>query len=62
MTAAWDIFSDNAYEAALKAGVLSNEDLEKVKEELRDLTPLSGAFDQKFVKKLNGTHERCPIK
>src|SRR5881394_40939 len=26
----WDIFKDNAYQAASKAGVLSNEDLAKV--------------------------------
>src|ERR1700756_1493800 len=27
----WDIFKDNAYQAAAKAGVLSPQDLEKVK-------------------------------
>ncbi len=54
--AAWDIFSDNAYEAALKAGVLKNEDLEKIKDELRALAPMPGAFDKKYVKKLDGNH------
>ena len=31
----WDIFEDNAYEAAKHAGVLSNEDLEKVRRSSR---------------------------
>ena len=54
--AAWDIFSDNAYEAALKAGVLSSEDLDLVKDKLRAITPLKGAFDRNFVKNLDGRH------
>src|SRR5438045_846971 len=31
----WDIFPDDAYEAAVKAGVLSREHLDPVKDELR---------------------------
>jgi myo-inositol-1-phosphate synthase len=54
--AAWDIFPDNAYEASLKAGVLKNEDLSQVKEELSAIKPIPGAFDQTFVKMLDGTH------
>jgi myo-inositol-1-phosphate synthase len=54
--AAWDIFPDNAYEAALKAGVLDNADLVQVRDELHGLTPLAGAFDPAYVKKLEGTH------
>ncbi len=54
--AAWDIFPDNAYEAALKAGVLRHDDLLQVKEELSALKPLKGAFDRDFVKNLDGNH------
>jgi len=54
--AAWDIFPDNAYEAAIKAGVLNESDLNKVKEPLEKLVPFSGAFDKDYVKKLDGTH------
>ncbi len=54
--AAWDIFPDNAYEAALKAGVLNTGDLGKVADELRAVKPLPGAFDKNYVKKLDGTH------
>jgi myo-inositol-1-phosphate synthase len=53
---AWDIFSDNAYEASIKAGVLHKEDLEPVKEELTNITPLKAVFNKKFVKKLDGTY------
>jgi myo-inositol-1-phosphate synthase len=54
--AAWDIFPDNAYEAALKAGVLSHDDLGKVRDDLAAITPIKGAFDQNYVKKLDGSH------
>ncbi|NIW37859.1 MAG: inositol-3-phosphate synthase, partial [Gemmatimonadetes bacterium] len=42
--AAWDIFPDNAYEAALKAGVLDQADLVQVGAGLDGLRPLPGAF------------------
>ena len=51
----WDIFPENAYEAARHAEVLNKEDLDKVKEELEMIKPMKGAFDQNFVKRLNGT-------
>lgn len=52
--AAWDIFPDNAYEAAKKAGVLSNEHLNAVKDFLENVQPLKAVFDQSYVKNLNG--------
>lgn len=53
---AWDIFPDNAYEAASKAGVLKQSDLDAIKEPLQQLKPFPGAFDQNFVKKLDGKY------
>jgi len=53
---AWDIFPDSAYEAASKAGVLKQSDLDAVKEPLQALKPMAGAFDQNFVKKLDGKY------
>jgi myo-inositol-1-phosphate synthase len=50
----WDIFDDNAYEAAVKAGVLEMTLLEKLKEPLSAIKPMRAVFDQKFVKRLNG--------
>ncbi|HLV94494.1 MAG TPA: inositol-3-phosphate synthase [Candidatus Acidoferrales bacterium] len=50
----WDVFPDNAYEAAQKAGVLESKHLEKAKKFLGGIAPMKAAFDQNYVKKLNG--------
>ena len=55
---AWDLFPDNAYEAAKTAGVLKLEDLEPVKAEMEAIKPWPGAFDRDFVKKLEGVHKK----
>jgi myo-inositol-1-phosphate synthase len=52
----WDIFPDNAYEAAKKAGVLTNEQLEPVKDFLKSINPMPAVFNQRYVKNLNGPH------
>ena len=52
----WDIFPDNAYEAALYAEVLKEKDLNLVKDELQAIQPMTAAFDHNFAKRLNGTH------
>ena len=52
----WDIFPDTAYEAAVKAGVLEPLHLEEVKGLLGSIRPMTAAFDQAYVKRLNGTH------
>ncbi len=51
----WDIFEDNVYEAAIKAGVLEKELLNGVKPFLEEIKPMKAVFDQKYVKKLSGT-------
>jgi myo-inositol-1-phosphate synthase len=50
----WDIFPDNAYQAAVRAGVLESKDLEPIKEELEAIKPMTAVFEQAYVKKLNG--------
>ncbi len=52
----WDIFEDNGYVAAKKAGVLSDTDLEAARPVLEKVKPMRGVFDQQWVKKLNGTY------
>ncbi|MEI6127925.1 MAG: inositol-3-phosphate synthase, partial [Pseudomonadota bacterium] len=52
----WDIFPDTCYEAAKHAGVLTSEQLEKVKDYLSSITPMPAVFDRRFVKKLDGPH------
>ena len=50
----WDIFDDNPYEAAVKAGVLDMSLLDHLKEPLSAIKPMKAVFDQEFVKRLNG--------
>jgi myo-inositol-1-phosphate synthase len=55
--AAWDPIPDDAYTAAVKAGVLDrHEHLEPIKEFLQGIKPLPAAFDQYYVKRLQGTN------
>jgi myo-inositol-1-phosphate synthase len=50
----WDIFEDNAYEAARTAGVLDKELLEKIRPELEAIKPMPAVFDRRYVKRLDG--------
>ena len=50
----WDIFEDNAYQAAMKAGVLHKESIDAIKPFLESVKPMKAVFDQKYVKKLSG--------
>ncbi len=52
----WDIFPENAYEAACYAEVLKDKDICKVKDELEAIKPMPAAFDHNWAKRLNGTH------
>jgi len=44
------------YEAAVHAGVLEKELLDKVRPELEQIEPMPAVFDPNYVKRLNGTH------
>jgi myo-inositol-1-phosphate synthase len=50
----WDIFEDNAYEAAKTAGVLDKDLLEQIRPELEAIKPMSAVFDRRYVKRLDG--------
>jgi len=50
----WDPISDNAYEAAKWAGVLSPEHLEAVGDELKKIEPMKAVFSHDWVKLLEG--------
>jgi myo-inositol-1-phosphate synthase len=54
--AAWDIFPDDAYQAATHAKVLSTAHLQSIREELAAIRPMPGVFFPEYVKRLNGTH------
>jgi myo-inositol-1-phosphate synthase len=52
----WDIFEDNAYEAAANARVLEPALLEKIKPELEGIRPMPAVFERTYVKRLDGRH------
>lgn len=51
---AWDIFADNAFDAAMNAGVLERDLLNQVSEQLASLKPMAAVFEQNYVKRLHG--------
>src|SRR5881628_157589 len=48
---AWDIFEEDAYEAALHAGVLERDLVNQLKSELQSVRPMKAVFDQRSVKR-----------
>ena len=56
----WDIFPDNCYQGALKAGVLDPTLLEQVRPEMEAIAPWPAVFDPACVKRLNGPHLKPP--
>jgi myo-inositol-1-phosphate synthase len=50
----WDIYGDNAYEAARKAGVLHAEHLQALRPFLETVRPWPAVFEPAYVKKLSG--------
>jgi len=50
----WDPFPDNAFEAAVKAGVLAAKDLLPLQEELEKITPMPAVFDRAYVRNIDG--------
>jgi len=50
----WDIFSDNAYEAASRAQVLDQRLLDKLKDELSAIRPMSAVFSSRYVRNISG--------
>ncbi len=52
--AAWDVFEDDAWTAAKKAGVLEPALLDELRDELSAIRPMPAVFDREFVRKLDG--------
>jgi myo-inositol-1-phosphate synthase len=54
---AWDPIPDDAYQAALKCGVLDkHEHVEPIRDVLEAIQPMPAVFDQFYVKRLTGTN------
>ena len=54
---AWDVFPDDAYVAATRAGVLEQgKHIEAISDVLRDIRPMKAAFERKYARNLTGEH------
>ena len=50
----WDVYPQNAYQAAMYAEVLKAKDIEPVRDELEVIKPMKAAFDKNYAKRLDG--------
>ena len=50
----WDIFPDNMYQAAQRAGVLEAKDIDPIRVELQKIKPMSAVFDPAYVSRITG--------
>jgi myo-inositol-1-phosphate synthase len=50
----WDVYPQNAYQAAMYAQVLQEKDINPVKDELEKIVPMKAAFDKSYAKRLTG--------
>jgi len=54
---AWDVYPDDAYVAASRAGVLeAGKHIEAISDVLRDIRPMKAAFERKYARNLEGEH------
>ena len=50
----WDVYPQNAYQAAIYADVLKEKDINQVRDELEQIVPMAAAFDKNYAKRLDG--------
>lgn len=50
----WDVYPQNAFQAAMYAEVLDEKHILPVREELERIVPMKAAFDKNFAKRLDG--------
>ena len=56
---AWDPISDDAYEAAIKSGVLNrHDDIEPISDFLKSIKPMPAVFDREYVKRIEGDNTK----
>jgi myo-inositol-1-phosphate synthase len=59
----WDLFPDNAYEAAVRADVLDHKTLAPLEDFLSNIKPMPAAFNRDYVKRLDGPNvKKLPSK
>lgn len=57
----WDVYPQNAYQAARYAEVLKEKDIDPVREELEQIVPMRAAFDPNYAKRLTGDHVKTGL-
>jgi len=57
----WDVYPQNAYQAAMYAEVLKASDIEPVRSELEQIVPMPAAFDPNYAKRLSGDHVKTGL-
>ena len=55
----WDVYPQNAYQAAIYAEVLKEKDIEPVRDELEQIVPMQAAFDRNYAKRLDGDNVKA---
>jgi myo-inositol-1-phosphate synthase len=58
----WDVYPQNAYQAAIYAEVLKEKDINPVREELEQIVPMQAAFDKNYVKRLDGDNVKHSVR
>ncbi len=54
----WDPIPDDAFESAVKSGVLERTHLDPIADFLKGIKPMPAAFDHAYVKKLDGPNKK----
>lgn len=57
----WDVYPQNAYQAAMYAEVLKEKDINPVRDELEKIVPMKAAFDKNYAKRLDGDNTKGDI-
>jgi myo-inositol-1-phosphate synthase len=57
--AGWDVYPDDAYDAAARAQVLNPQDLTPLADFLHTVKPMAAAFDPAYVKRLSGPNVKA---
>ncbi|MBP3757431.1 MAG: inositol-3-phosphate synthase [Prevotella sp.] len=57
----WDVYPQNAYQAAMYAEVLKEKDINAVRDELEQIVPMAAAFDKNYAKRLDGDNVKVGL-
>ena len=57
----WDVYPQNAYQAAMYAQVLDEKDIAPVRQELEQIVPMTAAFDRDYVKRIDGSNVKATL-